>query len=205
LFVTAVSFLYSSLQKDLVTRKVAVTAVSAIALLTAMLALMAILLGSRILRHWHRQGEKLIDSDANGDLVGCYHVPRRHLPDKTHTWSIDVFGWSLPAVFVVFWVLAICWVQGWLGPAICDEVDVRPCLPLRHPGAGTQEDARQDRALARGDLPRGNQVPHLLQALLDGRVLAGECGVADDPLRDPDEPLEVGGWRSRPARGGLRG
>jgi len=118
LFVATVSFLYSSLQKELVTQKVAVTAVtavSAIALLTVMLALMAILLGSRILRHWHRQGEKLIDSDANGDLVGCHLAPRRHLPDKTHTWSIDVFGVSLPAVFVVFWVLAICWVQGWLG------------------------------------------------------------------------------------------
>ena len=63
------------------------------------------------------------------------------------------------------------------------------------------EDARQDLALARGDSPRGNQVPDLLQALHNGRVLAWECGVADDPLRGPDQALEIGGWRSGSTHG----
>ena len=57
LFVAAGSFLYSSLQGDRLQQKVLVTAVSMIAVLTALLMFVAIFLGCRVLTRWHRSGK----------------------------------------------------------------------------------------------------------------------------------------------------
>jgi hypothetical protein len=116
LFVAAGSFLYSNLQNRPDQQQTLVTAVGAIAVYSALHALIAIYLGCQVLRRWHRHGEKIIDRDAHkGDLTGLYLLPRRHQPDLTHFISVDLFGYLLAFVFIVFWVLAIVWVQGWLG------------------------------------------------------------------------------------------
>src|SRR5262249_17772395 len=89
LFVTATSFLYSSFKESPAEQRLFITAVGGIALATAALVFVAIILGCRILRRWHRHGEGLIDDDTSAELKGCYLEPRRHLPDRTHRISID--------------------------------------------------------------------------------------------------------------------
>ena len=49
-----------------------------------------------------------------------------------------------------------------------------------------------------GDSSRGDQVLHILDAVIDRLLLAGIRGVAGDPLGGRDEPFEVGGGWATP-------
>lgn len=76
-------------------------------------AFVAIRAGCRTIRDWFDYRNSLIKEDeAAGDdakeLEGLY-LPKRTLPDIRHTLSVDVFGYSLPVMFALFWLFVLIW------------------------------------------------------------------------------------------------
>jgi hypothetical protein len=108
--VAAASFLYANKRETLM-----ITAVGCIGLASAALALIAIALGCSVLRRWHRRGAVLIKDYGQTDLRGCYLKNRRPMPDWIHWLTIDLYGIMLAVIFLVFWILAICKIQGVFG------------------------------------------------------------------------------------------
>lgn len=95
--------------------RVAVTAVGAIGITTALMSLVIILLGCRVLRQWHTQATKLIEEYGEKDLKGCYLMSRGSMTDWIHTLTFEVYSVMLPLTFVTSWAMAIGWLYGVIG------------------------------------------------------------------------------------------
>jgi len=79
-----------------------------VALAVCILSFVALAIGCRILRKWHRHGERLIKEDKGRPPPELMHLHLdRDQPDWHHTVSMDVFVLGLCSVFIAFWIFAI--------------------------------------------------------------------------------------------------
>jgi hypothetical protein len=83
-----------------------------LAITLAGFAFLAIKMSCRILTKWHLHGQRLIEQDLalpeSERQLPDFHLNRR-APDPEHYLSINLFGLSMPIVFVVFWICTICY------------------------------------------------------------------------------------------------
>jgi hypothetical protein len=90
-----------------------VSAIAFVALLTASFAGIAIAIGCQVISQWHSLGATLKSKRSVATLDeaidGCY-LPR-NLPDWQHILSIDLFGVTLPLIFMAFWAIVLWWLE----------------------------------------------------------------------------------------------